>query len=102
MIEVFRSRDSVTIGHLQSLLEFEGINTLLRNEYVAAVAVPMADITPALCILNESDVERGVCMIKEYIEASHQGTDEELVCPSCGELNPKTFEICWNCQTAMS
>lgn len=102
MTEVFRSRDSVTIGHLQSLLESEGIKTLLRNEQASTATVPMAEITPALCILNESDVDRGVGRIKEYLEASRKAADEEVACPSCQELSPRTFELCWNCQSPLS
>jgi hypothetical protein len=61
MTEVFRNRDSVTIGTLQSLLESEGIRTSLRDEYGESTAFPT--FTPALFILEDQDVERGVELI---------------------------------------
>ncbi|MES2921585.1 MAG: DUF2007 domain-containing protein [Verrucomicrobiota bacterium] len=67
MTEVYRNRDSAKIGHLQSLLESEGIRTYLRDEYGASTAFP--EVTPALCILEEADVERGVELIRAYLES---------------------------------
>ena len=68
MTEVFRHRDSVTIGALQSLLASEGIRTYLRDEYGASTAFPM--VTPALFILEGEDLERGVELIQAYMASS--------------------------------
>jgi hypothetical protein len=69
MTEIFRNRDSATMGHLQSLLEAEGIRTYLRDEDAANTSFP--EITPALCIIEDADVEGGVELIRAYIESSN-------------------------------
>ncbi|WP_018970334.1 putative signal transducing protein [Rubritalea marina] len=97
MIEVYRDRDSATIGHLQSLLEAEGISTYLRNEHASSTTIPIPEVTPALCILEEAEVERGVDLIRAYLEAPSADPNEELTCPTCGELSPGTLAVCWSC-----
>ena len=99
MTEIFRNRDSATIGHLQSLLESEGIRTYLRSEYAASTTFP--EVTPALCILEDADVERGAELIRAYIESSSACPNEEQTCPQCGEISPGTFAVCWKCGAAL-
>jgi hypothetical protein len=99
MTEIFRNRDSATIGHLQSLLESEGIRTHLRDEHGGNTAFPV--VTPALCILDDADVERGVELIRAYIESSRASSNEEQTCPQCGETCPGTFAVCWKCGAAL-
>ncbi|MES2923979.1 MAG: DUF2007 domain-containing protein [Verrucomicrobiota bacterium] len=101
MIEIFRNRDSATVGQFQSLLESEGIRTYLRNEYVSATTIAIPEVTPALCILNEADLDRSVELIRSYIEAPPDESLPELPCPKCGEKSPATFAVCWNCGNSM-
>ena len=101
MTEIFRNRDSVTTGTLQSLLESEGIRTYLRDEYGASTAFPT--VIPALCILEDEDVERGVEMIRAYIDSSNASPKvDEQTCPQCGEISPGAFAVCWKCGEALN
>jgi hypothetical protein len=97
MTEVFRSYDSASIGHLQSLLESNGIKTYLRNEFAALTTTVFSETSSTLCILDDADVDRGVMIIRDYLEASRASSDEEVVCAACGELSPGTFAVCWKC-----
>lgn len=97
MIEIFRNRDSATVGQFQSLLESEGIRTYFRNEYVSATSIAISEVTPALCIMNEGDLDRSIELIRSYIEAPQEKPVPELTCPKCGEKSPGTFAACWNC-----
>jgi Putative prokaryotic signal transducing protein len=97
MTEVFRKQDSATIGQLQSLLESAGIQTYLRNEYASCTTIATPEVTPALCILDDSDVERGVLLIRDFLESASVGLDKETTCASCGEPSPGTFATCWKC-----
>jgi hypothetical protein len=85
------------MGHLQSLLESADIRTYLRNEFAASTTIAIPEVTPALCILDDADLERGVMLIRDYLEASSASLDEELTCGTCGELSPGTFAACWKC-----
>lgn len=101
MTEIFRKQDSATIGHLQSLLEAEGIQTCLRNEFAATTTIAVPDVTPALCVLDDADAERAIKLIREYLGASSTRADEELTCANCGERSPGTFAVCWQCGASL-
>ncbi len=97
MTEIFRNRDSATMGHLQSLLEAEGIKTYIRSEHAATTTFPV--VTPALCIIEDADVERGVELIRAYLQSASENPIEEQDCPQCGEKSPGSFATCWNCES---
>lgn len=101
MTEVFRKQDSATIGHLQSILESNGIKTYLRNEFAASTTIAVPEVTPALCILNDADVERGVTLIRDYLESSIAISETCLTCANCGEISPGTFSKCWKCEAPL-
>ncbi|WP_193213316.1 DUF2007 domain-containing protein [Luteolibacter marinus] len=97
MIELFRNQDKATVGHLQGLLESAGIATFVRNEDLSATAIAITEFAPALCVVDESDVERAVEIIRGYLASRPAEVEEELTCPSCGETSPGTFAECWKC-----
>lgn len=97
MIEIYRNRDSATVGALQSLLESEGIKTYLRNDSVSRMMVEIPEVFPALCVLDEADVGRGVELVRDYTVVTKDEAGPELTCPKCGEQSPGTFDACWNC-----
>jgi hypothetical protein len=102
MIEIFRHHDNATVGHLQNLLESEGIKTYYRNEYVSTAAIAVQEFTPALCILNDADLDRSVELIRNYIEALRDEPVAEITCQECGESSPGTFATCWNCGASLT
>ena len=102
MTELFRNRDKATVGHFQSLLESEGIQTFVRNQELASTALPLAEFTPALCVVNDEDTERAVEMIRGYLEAKPAEASADLVCPQCGETCPGNFANCWSCDAPLA
>lgn len=97
MIEIYRNRDSATVGSLQSLLEAEGIRTYLRNDNVSRMMVEIPETFPALCVMDAADVDRSVDLVRSYLEAPRAEAGPELTCAKCGEQSPGTFDTCWNC-----
>ena len=96
MIEIYRNHDSATVGALQDLLGTAGIRTYQRNEHASGTTV-VVDVYPALCVLDEADVERAVELIRDYTRTPEDQVPPELDCPKCGEKSPGTFDTCWNC-----
>jgi len=101
MIEIYRNRDSAVVGHFQSLLEAEGIRTFLRNDHVSNTALALAEFTPALCVMDEVQVDRAVELIRGYLETPADEPEGELACSGCGEISPATLAACWNCGTGL-
>jgi hypothetical protein len=108
MKELFREADSAIVGHMKSILENEGIATVIRNEhlYMAGLSeVPIPDFFPALNVIHDEDYQRALLVLKKYVENSRANVgkvDEEVACPSCGEINPGNFEACWSCESLLA
>lgn len=58
MRELFREQSIIRVNFFQSLLEAEGISTLIRNEHLTASGlseIPIPEFFPALCVMNDED-----------------------------------------------
>jgi hypothetical protein len=99
---IFDHIDFTIVGHIQSLLEAEGIKTEIRNLNAssAAGAVPIAQVYPELWILNNSDEARAKSIVKEYRQAAADTpVSPDWICPVCKERVEGIFSECWNCST---
>ncbi len=70
MRELFRERDFTRVGYYQSILEANEIPTHVRNEHVATMVleVPIPDLYPALCVVNDEDYDRAMTILREARE----------------------------------
>ena len=100
MKELFREKDFTRVGYFQSILEAEGIPTLIRNEHLTASGladIPIPEFYPALCVMNDADYGAAVRLIRSHLDADRQAEGIDVTCAKCGETNPGNFDICWNC-----
>ncbi len=67
MKELYRERDYSIVGYHQSILEAEGIPTIVRNRDLVGMTteVPIPDMFPALCVVDDADYERALEILKE-------------------------------------
>ncbi len=105
MKELFREQDFTKVGYFQSVLEAEGIATIVRNKHLTMSGlseIPIPEFFPALCVMDEEDYPRAMEIIRDRITENAKGADLEIQCPSCGESNPGNFDLCWSCEADMS
>ena len=78
MIKVFEDLDFMLVGRIQSLLEADGIETFLKNEFGSSVVgeLPFVEVVPQLFILDPDDIERAVELIAEHSGTNDQTTQE--------------------------
>ncbi|WP_367873403.1 DUF2007 domain-containing protein [Luteolibacter sp. Populi] len=97
---VFDHIDFTIVGHLQGLMEAEGIKTEIRNlgGSSAAGELPFTQVYPEIWVLNNGDEARAKAIVKDYrsaADAERPGPD--WTCPVCKELVEGVFSECWNC-----
>ena len=100
MKELFRERDFTRVGYFQSILESEGIPTLIRNEHLTASGLadlPIPEFYPALCVVDDADYDEAVRLIRENLALDPRSAEAEVICSNCGESSPANFDSCWNC-----
>ncbi len=100
MIKVFQAWEYSIVGHLQSLLETEGIATDFRNRDLTQLggAVPMTEVWPELWVVNDEDADAAREIIEKFRDKD-QNPDLQAPwkCPKCGEIVDGNFGECWNC-----
>ena len=98
---VFEHIDFTTVGHLQSLLESEGIATEIRNLVNSGLAgeIPFTQVFPELWVLNDKEEGRALALIRDYRAAAALPVGPPWRCPTCRETVDGVFAQCWNCGT---
>ncbi len=83
------------VGLLGSLLEKEGIEFEVRNEFTNAT-YPLAPFSPELWIIHDRDFARAA-ELREDWRVSPPASPTPWMCPRCGEELEGQFLSCWNC-----
>ena len=83
-----------------ALLAQAGIPARVFNENAQGGVgeIPFTHAWPEVWLQNESDAERARDIIRQF---ERGGSNRQVACGNCGELNPENFEICWNCGVAI-
>jgi hypothetical protein len=93
MKRVYSSYNLALLHHTRNLLEAEGVETEVRNQYLASAMgeLPPAECQPELWVLRDEDAARA-----EEILRRPQVRGPDWRC-SCGETLGAQFGQCWNC-----
>ena len=96
------SAANATEAHLiKGILENASIETILFGEDLSiGVGELPADVLQVIIMVNEYKYADALEFISNYEkilrEPAQDGKSWE--CEGCTQINPETFEICWNCQ----
>lgn len=96
-----RSPDRMQAYMLRDILAMHNIKAHVFNEHMSSIVgdVPPDVAMPQLWLDDDADLQRAEAVLKDHaLMGQRTGT---LFCPKCKEENPATFELCWNCGTAM-
>ena len=99
---IFENIDFTIVGHMQTILESEGIITELRNAGASGLAgeVPYTQVYPELWLLDHRDESRARALIRDYrTQEAATPLGPDWICPTCGESVEGVFAECWNCRT---
>jgi len=101
MIKVFEDFDIMLVGHYQSVLESNGIDTFMKNQFGTSGAgeLPFVEVVPQLWVLNENDAGRAKELIGELHDLQNSEPMPAWNCPKCGTPQEPAFTHCWKCST---
>ena len=86
---------------LRDLLRMHGVQAHVFNEHVASIVgeVPPDSALPQVWLDDDGDLPRALQIVAaERERARRQG---DVFCRRCGEGSPATFDLCWNCGSAL-
>jgi len=96
MKKLFTHENRMIVFNLKNVLQGEGIDTHVVNEFAAGGAgdLPTFDTWPELWLEDDLHYDRARKIIDGIqSETSH----DEWHCHSCGENIDAAFKLCWNC-----
>jgi hypothetical protein len=100
MKKLFTHENRMIVFNLKNVLQAEGIETFVVNEFAAGGAGDLAtfDTWPELWVEDEARLEQAQAIIQGIL--SNRGTDD-WICRTCQEQNDASFQFCWNCGQAV-
>lgn len=95
---IYTHENKLLVENARNLLQIEGINTVIKNEFSSGAAGDLApmDTWPELWLVDESQFTTAKTVI-EAMQAKACGDDWR--CNQCQEINGAAFEVCWSCGT---
>jgi Putative prokaryotic signal transducing protein len=95
---VFRAASLLQVAHARNLLIAAGIESELRNQYLAGALgdLPMLETWPQLWV--EDALEAAALRALEKAAAAPSGAP--WICEQCGEQLEPQFTTCWRCGSA--
>lgn len=96
MERLYGHHDNLVAGLLKEALEAEGIDCILRNQYLigAAGELPPTAVWPEIWIMDDRDLPRAREILAAILE---QRPAPAWTCPACGERHDGQFSQCWRC-----
>ena len=79
------------------LLAHRGVRARIFNANAASLAgeLPIEASLPQIWVDDPADAARAKDIIDTFARARPTGAP--VKCPECGEENPASFDLCWNC-----
>lgn len=96
MKKIFSHENRMILFNIRNLLQAEGIETRLVNEFAAGGIgdLPAFDTWPELWLEDETRLDEAQAIIKAAFEG---GEGQAWYCRGCQERNEASFQICWKC-----
>jgi hypothetical protein len=92
---LYTHENRLIVSNLANILEHANISVHLKNEYAGAAA---GDIVPHETWLeiwvDEMDFDSAMSIIEKNTAELNR---PDWQCKHCGEFNPVSFELCWQC-----
>lgn len=96
---VYTNENMAIVQSAKNLLEINGIECFLKNEYSASAGgnLGIANTAVELWVRDAADAQKAAGIIEKDI--SNATEKQPWVCGKCSEENDGSFEVCWKCQS---
>ena len=92
-IVVFSSLNLAEVHLIRSALAREGIPSRIKSNMLAPLAGKVLWTMRGRIVCTASYAEQAL----QVIRAAMTLDGPDRACPQCQEMNPVSFEVCWNC-----
>ena len=99
--KIYSAANPTEAYFIEGLLKNQSIETMLTGEnLMIAVGELPTDVFQIKVLVNEVKYTEALNIISNYEKDLKYTTyeDKNWKCGNCKNLNPITFELCWNCE----
>ena len=97
MQKVYSHENLAIASSAKSLLELNGIDCFLKNEFHASGGHVGFEAVPIeLWVYDSQLAHKAVNLLEQELNPANDEPDWQ--CRYCGETNDASFETCWKCQ----
>lgn len=98
MRKVFSSNELGEATLIRDALVHQGVEVTIQNEHSGGSAAPGFRPPAEVWVMRDSAYEDARRIVIATISTLGSKADlKPWACASCGEENPQSFELCWNC-----
>ena len=97
---IYKAANSCEAHFIKGLLKQYKIESELLGEnlFIGVGELPV-DVLQIDILVPKDQIKKSKNIISNYENnLSLDESKEDWVCPYCEEINPSSFEICWNCK----
>ena len=96
MKKVFTHENRMIVYNMKNMLEAEGIETLIKNEFSGGGVgdLPAFDVWPELWIPSGAQLAQAESILQSVASPA---VADDWFCGGCEEKNDAVFRICWKC-----
>ena len=100
MKKLYTHENRMIIFNLKNVLEGEGIQSVVMNEYSSGGAGDLAtfDTWPEIWVEDDAQFERAEVILDQIV---FNPGDDFWFCRGCQEKNDAAFKLCWNCSRSI-
>ena len=97
---VYKAKNACEAYFIKGLLKQHSIKSELLGENLSiGVGELPVDVLEIGILVLKDQIKKSKSIINDYENnLSFKGSKKDWNCPSCDEINPSSFEICWNCK----
>jgi hypothetical protein len=101
MIRIYVARQRYDAYLVADRLNQAGIRAHVFNEHASSIVgdVPPDVAQPQVWLADDADAPRAQALLNAM---EVDATRRPLYCRNCGEQSPGSFDLCWNCGTAIA
>ena len=99
-IKLYKASDENEAHFIKGLMEKYSIDVNLLGEGLSiAVGELPLEVKQVDILVNKNQFDKAKKIIVNYEKELKNQSNEKWKCIKCNNINPESFEICWNCST---
>lgn len=97
MKKLYTTDSAIELEIIKSILEGEGINCLIKDEFPQSMNLPNIMFWPNLWVIDDEKLEEAERILQRLLKEQKQIRVGVWTCPNCGTEVNSELNICWKC-----